>query len=501
MAPWGSAPDSTRSVRRARLPRQINHMTGVAARAVSRPPIHQGNRRRSDQVNRVLCLASSLGRSLKVPVPLTTPSWSTDIARGGSQRVTSIESTRAKGPTRVRHSKVVPLPVRRCDVNVMEAASAIQRTCEEMSSSAAHTWAGGALIVRETLIRATGSRYLEPQRSTAIPIGLVALPPVGKCVRMPTSDWTEAREVPPGDILTDTTPHPVAGMPGRYRADIPEAWRVMYAFGGTTMATAIRAAVHHLGRGDLDLVGAEATYCAAIPCGPLGLQVEILRNGRNGAQVLVRAWALEPSRGGIDAVGNDALGNDAAGNDLVVAVVFGRRRESELSFPGSVAPPVPGPSECPLRETTDDSPFSRIPYHHQTDFRIAMGNARWGQETEPGDPEAASWFRFLRSPVTDAGRWEPAVLAVPGDVLGPAVHAGIGSRGGFFIVISLQIGLKFVADVRTEWVLAHSRAQSASHGFASGTAELYDEERRLVAVATQTALLRSVEGDPGATDA
>ncbi len=308
---------------------------------------------------------------------------------------------------------------------------------------------------------------------------------------MPTSEWAEARDVPAGDILTDTTPHPVDGMPGRYRAFIPEAWRVMYAFGGTTMATAIRAAVHHVSRSDLHLVGAEATFCAAIPCGPLGLQVETLRGGRNGAQALVRAWSLGP----------DDDGTAAAGNDLVVAVVLGRRRETELSFPGSAASPVPDPDECPARETTDDSPFSRIPYHHQTDFRVAMGSRRWGEEVPPADPEAASWFRFNRSPITASGCWEPAVLAVPGDVLGPAVHAGIGSRAGFFFVISLQIGLKFVADVRTEWVLAHSRAQSASHGFASGTAELYDEQRHLVAVATQTALLRPVTGDPGATDA
>lgn len=302
--------------------------------------------------------------------------------------------------------------------------------------------------------------------------------------------WTEAGEIAPGDILTDTTAHPVPGATGRYTALIPEAWRVMYAFGGTTMATSVRAAVDHLDRPDLDLVAADATFCAAIPCGPLALQVEVLRNGRNGAQALVRCWGLEP--------GDDGRGDP--GNDLVVAVVLGRRTPTPLSFEGSRAPEVPGPMECPVRETTGDSPFSRIPYHHQTDFRIAMGNLRWGEEVDPGEPEAASWFRFERSPMT-SGVWDPAVLAVPGDILGPAVHAGIGGRSGFFFVISLQIGLTFIDDVRSEWVLQHSRALSAANGFASGTAELYDEDRRLVAVATQTALLRAVSDDPGATDA
>lgn len=302
--------------------------------------------------------------------------------------------------------------------------------------------------------------------------------------------WTEAHDVPPGDILTDTTPHPVPGMPGRYTGFIPEAWRVMYAFGGTTMALAIRAAVVHVGRDDLDPVGAEATFCAAIPCGPVALQVEELRDGRNGAQALVRCWALEPGDGGTGAVGND----------LLVAVVLGRRRTTELTFPASRPPEVPTALECPERETTGDSPFARIPYHHQTDFRVAMGDLRSGEDRGPGEPEAASWFRFNRSPMVQ-GVWEPAVLAVPGDILGAAVHAGIGDRNGYFFVISLQIGLKFIEDVRSEWVLQHSRAQSAVHGFTSGTAEIYDEDHTLVAVATQTAMLRPVPSDPGATDA
>lgn len=313
---------------------------------------------------------------------------------------------------------------------------------------------------------------------------------LGECFGVQATPWTDAHDVPPGDILTDTTPHPVPGMPGRYTGFIPDAWRVMYAFGGTTMAISVRAAVAHLGRDDLDPVGAEATYCAAIPCGPVAVQVEQLRDGRNGAQALVRCWAID--------AGDPGTG--PTGNDLVVVVVLGRRNPTELAFAGSRPPEVPGPLDCPVRETTGDSPFSRIPYHHQTDFRIAMGNLRWGEEVDPGEPEAASWFRFNRSPMVD-GAWEPAVLAVPGDILGAAVHAGIGGRSGFFFVISLQIGLKFIDEVRTEWVLQHSRAQSAIHGFTSGTAELYDEDRRLVAVATQTALLRPVPSDPGAMDA
>jgi acyl-CoA thioesterase len=301
---------------------------------------------------------------------------------------------------------------------------------------------------------------------------------------------TDALE--PGDVRRDTTPHPVAGVPGRYHGFIPEAWRVMYAFGGTTMATAIRAATVEIGRADLVPVGAEATFCQAVPCGPVAAQVEVLRSGRSGAQALVRLWALDPAA-------PEPAG--PVGNDVVVAVVLGARRPSHLSFVGAEAPEVRPPDECPGRETAGASPFHRIPYHRQTDFRIAMGNVRWGEPVDPGEPRTASWFRFNTSPLGDDGAWDPALLAVPGDVLGPAVHAGLGGKVGFFFVISLQIGLKFIADCRSEWVLQHTRAHSAADGFASGTAELFDLDRRLVAIATQTAVLRPFAADPGATDA
>ncbi len=302
----------------------------------------------------------------------------------------------------------------------------------------------------------------------------------------------EIEEIPPGDILRDTTPHPVEGIPGRYVGHVPDAWRVMYAFGGTTMATTIRAAVVELDLPELVPVGAESTFCQAVPCGPVALQVEVLRRGRNGAQALVRLWALDPG---------DPDPRGPVGNDIVTAVVLGRRKKTPLEFPSDPAPEVADPESCPTRGDDDASPFRLIPYHRQTDFRMALGEWAAGRPVPPGDPCTASWFRFNVSPRLEDGTWEPAALAVPGDILGAAVHSGLGSESGFFFVISLQIGLKFVADARSEWILQHTRAHSASAGYASGLAELYDIDRNLVAIATQTALLRPLTSDPGAMDA
>lgn len=289
--------------------------------------------------------------------------------------------------------------------------------------------------------------------------------------------------IEPGDILRDTRPDAVEGIDGRHRAYIPDAWRIFHAFGGSTMAVALRAAAAEVARDDLELVSADATFCQAVPCGPVAVQVEVLRQGRSGAQALARLWALDP---------DDPSARGPVGNDLVVTCVFGvRDHDSPFSFVGAVPPEVPGPDECGERPVPDDdSPFSRIPYHSQTEFRPTGPTLRWGEEFPPGDPVSSSWFRFRVPPVDDAGRWEPATLALPGDILGPAVHAGAGSGAGAFLVLSLQISLQLVADVRTDWLLQETEAHVADHGYAAGTARLWDEGRRLVAVATQCAKLR-----------
>lgn len=304
---------------------------------------------------------------------------------------------------------------------------------------------------------------------------------------MNSNSDTEPSAIPSGDILADTEPVPVDGIAGRYQLEISEAWRIMFAFGGVTMAAAIRAAeaeVARSGAPGLRPISCDATFCQAIPCGPVAVQVEVLRSGRSGAQAIARLWALDPER-------PDPSG--PVGNDLVVTLVMGVDKDSPLSFVGAVAPDVPDPLECPGRKSIGDNPYARIPYHRQTDFRLAFGNLPGSTIVAPGEPRTASWFRFNNTPRLPGGNWEPSAVAVPGDILGPAVHTAVGSEQGFFFVISLQIGLVWVAQPCSEWLLQHTRAHVAANGYASGSAEIFDEERNLVAIASQTALLRVME--------
>ena len=140
----------------------------------------------------------------------------------------------------------------------------------------------------------------------------------------------------PGDVMADTTPRPVPGIPGRYELTISDNYRIFYAFGGITMAAALRAATTELDRPDLEPVVADSTYCQAIPCGPVAVQVEVLRQGRNGSQALVRMWALDPA---------DPDPTGEVRSDLVLTVVYGNRDESPYGFVGEPRPDVGGPDD------------------------------------------------------------------------------------------------------------------------------------------------------------
>jgi acyl-CoA thioesterase len=289
--------------------------------------------------------------------------------------------------------------------------------------------------------------------------------------------------IEPGDILLDTASRPVAGIEGRSFVVIPEAWKVMYAFGGVTFATALRAIEAAVGRDDLRLVSAEATFCQAVPTGGVAVQVEVLRQGRSGAQAQARLWSTDDPR-------------EAPRPDLVVNAVLGKGHTwhapvTGVEFPDGATPP----SESRERESLpDDGRWLKVPYHDQTDWRIALGRAPWDPEGDtPAEPRSVSWFRFRRPPIRPDGTWEPATIAVPGDVLGPAVVGATRGYDGFFFVITLQMSVQFFAPMRGEWVLQHTKATSVADGFATGVADLWSDDRTLVAQASQTALLQPMK--------
>ena len=264
------------------------------------------------------------------------------------------------------------------------------------------------------------------------------------------------------DLRADTALTRDPANPSRFRGEINEGWKVVYVFGGVTMYTALRAMQEALNRPELPLVTANAIYLAPVPPGPITIDVEVLRDGRRASQV-----AADLRVGDSDQVA------------LRVHGVFGAAHDTDLTFQEVRCPEVPRPQDSPEPPTDRPNPFGHIPFHEQTLWRPVS------PLDDPGRGQFLSWVRLARDADPDL-----LMLAVHGDVLGPAVGRGLGPRDDPFMVLSLEIGIRFVATPVTQWVLQEIEAWHVGDGYATGPARLWDESGKLCAIATQTANVR-----------
>lgn len=291
------------------------------------------------------------------------------------------------------------------------------------------------------------------------------------------------------DFRRDTELRAVPGAPGRLTVDVSPAWNVIYTFGGVSFALALRAAQQALERPDLDVVSAHAVYCAPVSAGPATIDATVLRQGRAAAQV-----AADLRSGPADELDLDAA------PDVALAAVFGRIDESPVAFTGIEFPDgVLDPDDSPPPPPRDDasSPFGRIRFHDQVEWRVASAAFDpLDPAPGPGPARTQVWMRFLEEPRLGDGTVDPVALAVPADTLGWAIFRRLGASVPPFLVLTLELDLQVLVPTRSTWFLQDVRCQHAGGGFAFGTVELWDEDRRLVAMASQRARLRMFE--PGA---
>jgi len=304
-----------------------------------------------------------------------------------------------------------------------------------------------------------------------------------------TNPSVDADGIPVGNLLVDIEGVPVIGRPGWTSLDLTPAWNVFYAFGGTTMATAMRAAERSLDRPDLHLLTASAVFCSPIPAGPLTTVGRVLRSGRSAAQVVADLHVGKPEDVDPD-----------AGPALHLTAVFGDRHPVHVDYVDLEYPPdVPDPDDCPDMQSMGqapgegDNPFQPINFHRQIDWRPAIGNSPASRSWEPGPARYAAWMRFRNEPTRADGSLDPVAFGVPGDSLGGAIWQRLGPFGPGnppFLVLSLEITVHVLADTASPWLLQHVRCHHARDGYAVGTTELWDADRRLVGLAIQRAKLR-----------
>jgi acyl-CoA thioesterase len=278
------------------------------------------------------------------------------------------------------------------------------------------------------------------------------------------------------NIHTDTTPVVDAAQPTVVHSVITDAWGLYFAQGGVVMAAALRAMEVVLDRPDLRLASASATFCRSVACGPVSTTVDVLRNGRRGAQV--HGSLRDPS-------------DPEGGTNVVVTAVF-----TDPALAGPTLTPLPRPVEFDAPPPSDVPP---VPFDSAYPLGF-LDNTEWQTATGSGGPAAGSdpvprlavWFRFTDPPAAPGADWDPALLPIPGDSLGSALVAALGGGDSPVGSVSLQIGIQVFAPMRGTWIGVDSTCTNVANGLASGVLNLWNETGEHIATVTQTAMLRSL---------
>lgn len=267
---------------------------------------------------------------------------------------------------------------------------------------------------------------------------------------------------------------------GLQPGDDPFSWRLpvtlnicsgLHAlFGGCGLAAGIEAIEQSTGR---PVAWATAQYLSfASP--PSVLDVDVVEAVRGRSTSQARA----------------VLRLDGAEILTVNAALGARTAPFEAHF---IEPPdVPEPDECPPRPRMA---AQRGTVAERIDARLA--NAR-GFNDLPGPPSAdgtsAFWLRVAE--IDSSVRTPASKLAILGDYVPLGV---VQALGAFVMSSSLDNTVRIVHRNPSDWILVDVRVHAVVNGYAHGDVFLWNEMRELLAVASQTCLVR--EPPPEALEA
>jgi acyl-CoA thioesterase len=174
-----------------------------------------------------------------------------------------------------------------------------------------------------------------------------------------------------------------------------------------------------------------------------------------------------------------AVGHVGDGEILTVNGALGDR-PFEAHGAWATMPDVPRPEDCGPRQFRNMQNNEHI--MSRFDQRLAKGRNPMELDGTPGDGTAALWVR-LPEGVEVSG----ATLAILGDYVPFAIGQtlGIGAGG-----TSLDNTLRIARPVPTEWVLLDVHIHAVERGFAHGRVHLWAEDGTLLAIASQSAIVR-----------
>lgn len=276
-----------------------------------------------------------------------------------------------------------------------------------------------------------------------------------------------------GNLAHDTTVTKLSSAPGWYTAALDDSWNFRTPSGGVLMTIAMRAMQAELDLPDFRPISANTHFCSPVPAGPLQIRVEVLRSGGIAAQV--RAQLSSTS---------------VPGPGLEVSATFGRDR-SGVDVMDADRPLVAGPTELPPMDrpkmlSADSTPA----FFDNFEVRLAKGNPWWTSDWEPGPARMARWFRYRTTQALPDGRLDPLAIPPVADTMPPALIQKLGPDREPFHAPSLDLTVHFLEDTNSQWLLTDVHAVRARGGWASAQSQIWDDQGRLVAVATQMMILR-----------
>lgn len=275
------------------------------------------------------------------------------------------------------------------------------------------------------------------------------------------------------DLAKDTAVTRLKAAPGWYTADLPNAWDFRTPSGGVLMTIAMRAMQEELGDPGLHPVSANTHFCSPVPAGPLEIRVEVLRHG--GAAAQLRAQLTSTS---------------TPGPGLEVSATFGRPREG-FDFLDTEPPMALEPEKLPpLEDLPDINRRERPRFFANLDTRLALGHPWWTSGWESGPARIVRWFRYKVAQRLSDGRLDPLAIPPIADTMPPALVQKLGPNHPPFIAPSLDLTVHFLEDTDSEWLMTNVHARRARAGYATASSEIWDDRRRLIAMATQMMFLR-----------